>query len=231
MLGRGHSAGDVKAAVSRARAAGFANVSLDLIFGVPGQTAESWRDSLAHALALEPAHVSTYGLTVEEGTPFAAWQAREPGAFASGDLEAELYALAIDTLEGAGFEQYEISNFARPGFRCAHNENYWANGEYLGLGVGAASFLGGVRSTHTRELASYVASAARRRRDSRGERAPRRPGARRRGRHARAAHAPGGRCCGLCGTVWSRCARFLRTRAFRDDRAGNARGRIFCGSA
>lgn len=160
VLGRRHTPDDVAAAVARARTDGLQNISLDLIFGVPGQTPESWQRSLEAALALEPQHVSTYGLTVEADTPFAAWQAREPQAFSGSDQEAELYGRAIDTLERAGYEQYEISNFARPGFRCAHNENYWANGEYLGLGVGAASFVAGVRSTHTRDLATYVTAAA-----------------------------------------------------------------------
>jgi oxygen-independent coproporphyrinogen-3 oxidase len=160
ILGRRHSPQDVADAFAAARDAGFANVSLDLIFGVPGQTVASWEASLAAALALAPQHISTYGLTVEENTPFAEWREREPGAFASEDREADLYACAIDVLEAAGYEHYEISNFALPGFRCAHNENYWANGEYLGLGVGAASFLGGVRSTHTRELDQYVGAAA-----------------------------------------------------------------------
>src|SRR5438552_16485254 len=115
------------------------SVSLDLMFGVPGQTPISWRQSLEDALELNPDHISTYGLTIETGTPYAAWQEREPGAFADQDAEADLYEIAITVLEGAGFEHYEISNFARPGHRCAHNANYWANGEYVGLGVGAAS--------------------------------------------------------------------------------------------
>ena len=85
--------------------------------------------------------------------------AREPAAFFDDEREAELYAIAIETLEGAGFEQYEISNFARPGHRCAHNCNYWANGEYVGLGVGAASYCDGTRSVHTRSLEEYVAAA------------------------------------------------------------------------
>jgi oxygen-independent coproporphyrinogen-3 oxidase len=159
VLGRRHAPEDVGRAVAAARGAGFANVSLDLIFGVPGQTAATWHASLAAALAIEPSHVSTYGLTIEDDTPFAAWFARSPGAFATNDLEAELYGIAIDTLVAAGFEHYEISNFARPGRRCAHNENYWRNGEYLGLGVGAASYRGGVRSTNTRDLAAYEAAA------------------------------------------------------------------------
>ena len=111
------------------------------------------------ALALEVDHVSAYGLTVEEDTPYASWRAREPAAFFDDAREAELYAMAIDMLEEAGYEQYEISNFARPGQRCAHNLNYWANGEYLGLGVGAASYRDGVRSVHTRSLDEYVAAA------------------------------------------------------------------------
>jgi oxygen-independent coproporphyrinogen-3 oxidase len=159
LLGRRHTADDVATAVANARTAGIANVSLDLIFGVPGQTPDRWRASLEAALALEPDHVSTYGLTIEDGTPFATWFAREPTAFATSDAEAELYALAIETLAAAGYEHYEISNFARPGRRCAHNANYWANCDYLGLGVGAASYRNGVRTTHVRDLDAYVAAA------------------------------------------------------------------------
>jgi len=158
-LGRGHSPDDVGVVIRRARGAGFENISLDLIFAVPGQTIESWERTLDAALALELPHISTYGLTIEAGTPYAAWQAREPTAFSAQELEADLYALAIDRLTSAGYEQYEISNFARPGFRSAHNANYWANGAYVGLGVGAASYLGGVRATHTRDLSVYCAAA------------------------------------------------------------------------
>ena len=158
-LGRRHAPDDVGVAFERARAAGIGQLSLDLIFGTPGQTLATWDASLDAALALDPAHLSTYGLTVEEGTPYAAWFARRPDDFATNDLEADLYARAIDTLVAAGFEHYEISNFARPGRRSAHNANYWANGEYLGLGVGAASYRDGIRSTHTRELETYVEAA------------------------------------------------------------------------
>jgi oxygen-independent coproporphyrinogen-3 oxidase len=135
------------------------SVSLDLMFAVPGQTPASWRRSLRAAIDLGVDHVSAYGLTVEEGTPYAAWRAREPAAFFDDGLEAELYAIAIETLQAAGYEQYEISNFARPGHRCAHNLNYWANGDYLGIGVGAASYRDGRRSVHTRSLDEYVAAA------------------------------------------------------------------------
>ncbi len=115
------------------------------------------------ALRLNVDHVSVYGLTVEEGTPYAAWREKEPGAFMTDGAEAHLYEMAIDALEEAGYEHYEISNFARPGHRCRHNENYWRNGEYVGLGVGAASYRNGTRSMHTRELGAYIAAAAARR--------------------------------------------------------------------
>lgn len=158
-LGRRHAPADVAIVVERARAAGFSNVSIDLMFGVPGQTEVSWTQSLDRALALGVEHLSTYGLTVEDGTPYARWYERDPGAFFDGDREAGLYQIAMDRTGAAGFEHYEISNFARPGFRCAHNANYWRNGAYVGLGVGAASYLDGVRSTHTRDLAAYCVAA------------------------------------------------------------------------
>lgn len=158
-LGRRHTAADAALAVRRARDAGFANVNVDLMFGVPHQTEASWERSLEAAIDLGVEHVSTYGLTIEAGTPYATWQARDPAAFAGEDLEARLYGVAIERLGAAGYEQYEISNFARPGFRCEHNANYWRNGAYLGLGVGAASYLDGVRSTHTRDRAAYEAAA------------------------------------------------------------------------
>jgi oxygen-independent coproporphyrinogen-3 oxidase len=158
-LGRKHTGEQVEAAVAGARAARIDSVSLDLMFAVPGQTPQTLERSLRRAINLEVDHVSAYGLTVEEGTPYAAWREREPDAFCDEDRDAELYAVAIDVLAAAGYEQYEVSNFARPGHRCAHNANYWANGDYLGFGVGAASYRNGVRSVHTRSLEEYVAAA------------------------------------------------------------------------
>jgi oxygen-independent coproporphyrinogen III oxidase len=158
-LGRKHDVEQVRRVIAQAREARIASVSLDLMFAVPGQTAASWQRTLQEAIALDADHISAYGLTVEGDTPYAAWRAREPAAFLDDAREAELYAMAISKLEGAGYEQYEISNFARPGHRCAHNCNYWANGEYAGLGVGAASYRGGVRSIHTRSLSEYVAAS------------------------------------------------------------------------
>jgi oxygen-independent coproporphyrinogen-3 oxidase len=158
-LGRRHTPEDIRRAVRAAREAGMRSVSLDLMFGVPGQTAQSWTDSLDAAIALDIDHISTYGLTIEAGTPYEAWRDREPAAFFNDADEAELYDIAISKLEAAGFEQYEISNFARPGHASAHNANYWQNGDYAGLGVGAASYSGGVRSVHTRDLEEYIAAA------------------------------------------------------------------------
>ena len=157
-LGRKHTVEQIERVVESARSSELQSVSLDLMFAVPGQTPASWRRSLRCAIDLDVDHISAYGLTVEENTPYAAWHAREPGAFFDDSREAELYAVAIETLQAAGYEQYEISNFARPGHRCAHNLNYWANGEYVGIGVGAASYRDGRRSVHTRSLDEYVAA-------------------------------------------------------------------------
>lgn len=155
-LGRRHTRADVGRAVVAAREAGIRSLSLDLIFAVPGQTQQTWRDTLRTAIDLEVDHISTYGLTVEEGTPYAAWREREPAAFFDDSQEADFYQEAITQLTGAGFDHYEISNFAKPGHRSLHNFNYWENGEYLGLGVGAASYRAGVRSVHTRSLDEYL---------------------------------------------------------------------------
>lgn len=158
-LGRKHTLAQIESAIAAARAAAMRSISIDLMFAVPGQTERSWLHSLDTALSFEIDHLSTYGLTIEEGTPYASWQRREPTAFFDDDHEARLYAATIDRLEAAGFEHYEISNFARPGHRSVHNANYWANGDYVGLGVGAASYRGGERSVHTRDFAQYVESA------------------------------------------------------------------------
>lgn len=155
-LGRKHTVEDVRRAISGARAAGIGSVSLDLIFAVPGQTRGSWQETLRLALETEPDHISTYGLTVEEGTPFALWREREPDAFFDDTAEASFYDDAIRILSKHGYEHYEVSNFARPGHRCMHNANYWENGEYRGFGVGAASYRDGERWVQTRSLDDYV---------------------------------------------------------------------------
>jgi oxygen-independent coproporphyrinogen-3 oxidase len=157
-LGRKHTPEQVRDVVVAARRAAIASVSLDLMFAIPGQMTATWAASLDAAIALDVDHISAYGLTVEEHTPFFAWRQREPNAFFGDDAEAELYAMAIDRLAAAGYVQYEVSNFAREGHESAHNLNYWANGDYLGFGVGAASYRGGVRSVHTRILDEYISA-------------------------------------------------------------------------
>jgi oxygen-independent coproporphyrinogen-3 oxidase len=157
-LDRAHEPNEIPRAVEIARRR-IAQVSLDLIFGVPGQTAVEWDADLRRALTLEPDHLSTYGLTYEKGTPL--WKLRRQGKLTAlnEDAELALYTTAIDTLGSAGFEHYEISNFARPGKRCRHNETYWANEAYFGFGVGAARYFRGRREVNTRDLNAYLRKA------------------------------------------------------------------------
>jgi oxygen-independent coproporphyrinogen III oxidase len=158
VLERDHQPADVPRAVERLRRQ-FDNISLDLIFGVPGQTLAQWENDLGRTLALEPQHVSTYGLTYEKGTRL--WKSQQQGQIRTLDEDAELamYTGAIDRLAAAGFEHYEISNHARPGFRSRHNQMYWANEAHFGFGVGAASYVRGVRRLNTRDLRSYIRRA------------------------------------------------------------------------
>ena len=155
LLERDHQSAVIERAFRLARR--FAqSVSLDLIFGTPGETLAGWRHDLKSALSLGPDHLSTYGLTFEKGTAF--WSRLSHGDLASvdEDLERQMYELAIDTLAAAGFEHYEVSNFARPGHRCRHNENYWLGAQYFAAGPGAASFLAGRREINHRSTTTYI---------------------------------------------------------------------------
>jgi oxygen-independent coproporphyrinogen-3 oxidase len=155
LLERDHRADDIRRAMEICRPR-FASVSLDLIFGAPGESLEAWRADLRAALELAPDHLSTYGLTYERGTTF--WGRRLRGELAPVEEETELvmYATAIDTLTTAGFEHYEVSNFARPGRRCRHNEVYWSGGRYYAVGPGAARYIGNVRSSNHRSTFTYI---------------------------------------------------------------------------
>src|SRR5439155_1715088 len=139
-LGRDHGAADVRAAAAAARATGFANLSLDLIFAVPGETLAEWEGDLEAALALGPEHVSAYTLTYEPGTPFHAWRASGRLRAVDEDGEAAMAEAALERLAAAGYARYEVSSFARPGFASRHNTSYWDGSDYLGLGPGAHSF-------------------------------------------------------------------------------------------
>jgi oxygen-independent coproporphyrinogen III oxidase len=155
LLERDHEAGDIERAVSLAQRAGM-QVSLDLIFATPGETLADWSGDLNAAIALEPDHVSTYGLTFEQGTAY--WNRRLRGELREADeeLQREMYALATDRLVEAGFEQYEVSNFARLGRRSWHNQVYWSGDGYFAAGPGAARYIGGVRETNHRSVTTYL---------------------------------------------------------------------------
>jgi len=139
-LGRIHDAADAVRAVEWARAAGFDNVGIDLMFAVPHQTLAEWEADLAQACALGPEHVSAYNLTYEEGTPFHLWRAQGHLRPQADDTELAMFTRTQDVLAAAGYEQYEISNYARAARTCRHNLNYWHAGDYLGVGAGAHSY-------------------------------------------------------------------------------------------
>jgi oxygen-independent coproporphyrinogen-3 oxidase len=155
-LDRLHSPQASLASVNDARAAGFASIGLDLIFGLPGQSLSVWRASLDRALESGADHLSCYALTIEEGTPLAARVARGEVQEPDPDAVADMYSLAEDVLAGAGFEHYEVSNWARPGHQSRHNRVYWAGGDYLGLGAGAHGFLAGERYENVAHPAAYA---------------------------------------------------------------------------
>ncbi|MBC7818734.1 MAG: radical SAM family heme chaperone HemW [Planctomycetaceae bacterium] len=155
LLERDHREDDILDAVARLQQR-FENVSLDLIFALPGQTLAHWRETLRRAIELQPTHLSTYGLTFEKGTAF--WSRREKGTIQQlpNELERDMYAAAMDDLSAAGFEQYEISNFARPGFRCRHNQTYWRALPYFGFGPGAARYIHGRRESNHRSTTTWI---------------------------------------------------------------------------
>lgn len=154
-IGRVHTHAQTVRAVENARAAGFDNLSLDLIYGLPGQTMTRWQANLDAALALAPEHLSCYGLKVEEGTPLSA--RRERFTLPDDDAQADMYLSAVGLLARQGYEQYEISNFCRPGRASRHNSRYWTLAEYLGFGPGAHSDFGGERFALARDLDAYLA--------------------------------------------------------------------------
>ena len=152
---RPHTVRQVDEAVAAARKAKLNNVSLDLIYGLPGQTMDSWKATVEHALSLIPQHLSCYGLKVEEGTPLAR-RAAEGEILPDDDQQADLYLWTVGRLERAGYPQYEISNFAKPGYESRHNLRYWLTRPYIGFGPGAHSDFGGRRYSFVRDLDRYI---------------------------------------------------------------------------
>ncbi len=156
ILGRIHGPEEIEQALREAREAGFGNVNLDFIFGIPGQTLDRWRATLEKALELEPEHLSLYALSLDENTPLARRIASGELPAPDEDLAADMYCLAEEMLGEAGYEHYEISNWAKPGFASRHNIRYWLNLPYLGFGAGAHSFRWGMRWHNILDPAEYI---------------------------------------------------------------------------
>jgi oxygen-independent coproporphyrinogen III oxidase len=156
VLGRTHNCEAIKKAVQMARQAGFENISIDLIFAICGSTLTTWQASLEKAIALNPEHISAYSLTLEKGTSLT--EAIAQGKYNAIDesTDREMYEQAIETLTEAGYEHYEISNFAKPGYECKHNMGYWQNLPYIGIGPAAASSSGSKRTQNFSDIKTYI---------------------------------------------------------------------------
>lgn len=152
LLGRIHTWEEFRESFSMAREAGFSNINVDLMSGLPGQSLASWEDSLYKTAQLKPEHISAYSLIIEEGTPFASQKLELPDE----EEERNMYERTREILEDWGYHQYEISNYARPGRECRHNLGYWQRKEYLGLGLGSASLVGETRFSNTRNMENYL---------------------------------------------------------------------------
>ncbi len=149
-LGRIHGYADFLYSYNLLRELGFENISVDLMYGIPEQTQESLEKTLSAVTALNPEHISLYGLIIEDGTPFAANVEGLP--LPTEDEECDMYYIACDRLRDAGYSHYEISNYARAGYECRHNLKYWSTDEYIGIGAAAHSFFGGKRYGNTRDI-------------------------------------------------------------------------------
>jgi putative oxygen-independent coproporphyrinogen III oxidase len=157
LLGREHNAKQGEESFDIFRGAGFSNINIDLMFGLPGQTIRQWQSTLERTVSLRPEHISTYCLTYEEDTEFFLRHAR--GEFRQdSDADAEFFAMTMSILEAAGYEHYEISNYARPGFRSAHNRAYWSGSDYLGIGPSAFSTTGMTRWQNIPDFRRYAAA-------------------------------------------------------------------------
>ena len=157
-LGRIHSYDDFLQTYRLARTAGFDNISVDLMYGIPEQTLSSFAETLDGIISLGPEHISAYGLIVEEGTPF--YAEREGLEIPDEDTECDMYELACERLSGTGYSHYEISNYAKEGRASEHNLHYWRREEYIGVGVAAHSYFGGVRYSNCESLSSYIQGLA-----------------------------------------------------------------------
>jgi oxygen-independent coproporphyrinogen-3 oxidase len=144
-----------------ARKAGFENLSLDLIYGLPGQTMAEWQEDVEQLLALRPEHISAYCLQWEEGTALTEMLERGKVAMTDDETEMAMYDYLMERMQEAGYEHYEVSNFARPGYASRHNSSYWNDTPYIGIGAAAHSYDGQVRSSNPADIQQYIAGAAR----------------------------------------------------------------------
>lgn len=156
LLGRIHSYEDFMENFRLARAAGFDNINVDLMQALPGQTVQSFADTLQKVIALQPEHISAYSLIIEENTRFYEWYGEESDKLPSEETEREIYKITQQKLKEAGYIQYEISNYAKPGYACRHNCGYWTGTEYLGMGLGASSYIEECRFEQTSHLTEYL---------------------------------------------------------------------------
>ena len=156
LLERVHNEEEIHSTVHRARSANFENLSMDLMFALPDQSTEKWQSHLKQATAKNPDHLSTYNLTIEPATAFFKLHEKGKLCLPHEDIQLEMYETTIQVLEDAGYSQYEISNFSKPGMESQHNINYWNNGEYLGVGAGASSYLNGERSKNINLPSIYI---------------------------------------------------------------------------
>jgi len=154
-LGRMHSSTDVFDNYAMAREAGFKNINVDLMFAIPNHTIKLWLETLTKIIQLKPEHISFYSLQLEQGTAFFDLFQRGELLQIPDDIDREMYHCAVEIFTNMGYRHYEISNCAMPDFECRHNLKYWSMEDYLGIGLGAHSFLDGIRFSHTRDLASY----------------------------------------------------------------------------
>jgi oxygen-independent coproporphyrinogen-3 oxidase len=156
MLERAHSFFDVIEAVASARRAGFRNLNLDLIYGLPEQTLQTWQTTVKRSLDLGAEHISAYALTLEHGTPFGRWSSRGLLPFPDPDLAADMYEWLGETLQAHGYMQYEISNWSKPGYECRHNLQYWRGLSYLAFGAGGHGYAGGYRYSNVLRIKTYI---------------------------------------------------------------------------
>lgn len=155
-LGRIHCFDDFLKSFQRARQAGFTNINVDLMSALPGQSVQSWKNTLRKVMMLKPEHISAYSLIIEEGTPFYERYHEDQSTFPDEDMDRDMYHLTKELMAAQGYQRYEISNYAKPGYECRHNIGYWTGVDYLGLGLGSSSYTHGFRYHNVTDLDEYL---------------------------------------------------------------------------